>query len=82
MPTGTPKDEVFVFEGRELPVWTYQHWQHLESFLDGLCPQGYTASIRERLYDEAGFNGVVYKHDPLTVGNAVAVYRITNPEPQ
>lgn len=72
----------YSFEGRELPLWTFTHWKHMEDFLDDLCPEPYAASIRYELHTEGLVTGFIYSAEPLTPENLVAAYKITDPEPQ
>lgn len=46
-----------------------------------MCPVEYVAQIAYELHD-LGINGAVYSKEPLVIANAVAVYRITDPEPE
>lgn len=73
-------DETFIWCGSELPVWSFEHWRDLEKFLDDLCPEEYVANIRPEL--QPPITGLVFKQDPLVVVNAVAAFRITDPEPE
>lgn len=70
-----------IVDGQELPLWTYTTWAELERFIDQLCPDEYTATIRYELHT-SGITGLVHSAEPESAANAVAAYRITNPEPE
>lgn len=73
-------DEKFTWQGASLPVWSFQHWRDLENFMDELCPEPYLANIRYELHP--GVTGIIFSADPMVVANAVACFRITDPEPE
>lgn len=73
-------DETFIWQTAELPVWSFEHWKDLETFFDQLCPEPYVAEIKPEL--QPHITGIVFSRDPLVPENAVACYRITDPEPE
>lgn len=73
-------DETFQWESATLPVWSFTRWADMEKFLDDLCPEEYVANIRYEL--QPRITGLIFSKDPLVVANAVACFRITDPEPE
>lgn len=73
-------DETFIWANSTLPVWSFTLWADLENFMDELCPVEYVANIRPEL--QPHITGLVFSKDPLVPANAVAAFRITDPEPE
>lgn len=73
--------ETFTWDGRTLPLWEFEHWRDAENFVDELCPETYVLTINRELATQH-ITGLVFSREPMEPDNAVAVYRITDPEPE
>lgn len=73
--------ETFTWDGKVLPLWQFEHWVDIEKFVDELCPESYVLTINRELASWH-ITGIVFSRDPYNAENAVAVYRITDPEPE
>lgn len=74
-------EQTFTWDGKQLPVWQFEHWADIEKFVDELCPEDYVLTINRELAT-ADITGIVFSREPFKPENAVAVYRITDPEPE
>lgn len=70
-------EQIYSWQGAELPMWTFERWEDLENFVDDFCPEEYIATIQYELQPE--ITGLVFSKEPQEPANAVAAYIITEP---